>query len=197
MLRKLQVHLPAISLAACALFSVSAAAQGGSTSGGASEGVKIGIVLLEEAILSTNEGKKEMDVLQQRFAPKTGPLKAQNEELDKLKTQLQAQAGRLTEEERGKRVKDIAEKQKTLQRASEDLQNDFQQAEQETVSRVWGKLQPILEAYADKNGYTIILDVSKQQTSVLWARPGLNITKVLVDAYNAGSSASATTPKKP
>lgn len=152
---------------------------------------KIGIVNIQDAIIATNEGKKEFDALQQRFAPKQNELKTQNDEVENMKKDLQAKGDKLNEDERAKQVKVLETKQKSLQRNYEDAQNEFQQAEQEVVNRIGGKMLNVLEKYADKNGFSVILDVSNPQTPVLWANKGTNITKELVDAYNAESPVAA------
>lgn len=224
MLGKSKLHILALSLGLSIIFSIAALAQasGAATPGSAgaantgSPGTKIGIVNIQDAIIATNEGKKEFDALQQRFAPKQNDLKSLNDEVENLKKDLQAKQDKLNEEERNKQVKNLEVKQKTLQRNYEDAQNEFQQAEQEVVNRIGGKMLTVLEKYAKNNGYAVILDVSNPQTPVLWASQGTNITKELVDAYNAeapvaaapstkpaGAAASrppaggATTPKKP
>jgi len=62
-------------------------------------------------------------------------------------------------------------------------------------------MMQILDKYAKDNGYSVILDVSGQQSPVLWATSSIDITKALVDAFNASSgiaappSASAATGK--
>ena len=86
---------------------------------------------------------------------------------------------------RASQVKIISEKQKTLQRYYEDFQAEVQQAEQEVVNRLGKKMLDVLEKYANVNGYAVVLDVSNPQTPVLWAHPATNLTKVLVDAYDA------------
>jgi outer membrane protein len=53
----------------------------------------------------------------------------------------------------------------------------------------------VLEKYAKANGYAVVMDVSNPQTPVLYANPGTNITKNLVDAYNAESPVAAPAPK--
>jgi outer membrane protein len=151
---------------------------------GAPAGTKVAIVNIQEAIANTNEGKKELDALQQRFSPKQAELKTQNDEVENLKKQLQAQGDKLSDDERNNRVKTIEVKQKSLQRNFEDAQNEFQQAEQEVVNRLGKKMLEVLEKYAKANGYAMILDVSNPQTPVLYASPGANITKELVEAYN-------------
>ena len=88
-------------------------------------------------------------------------------------------------------MKSLETKQKSLQRNYEDAQNEFQQAEQEVVNRIGQKMLAVLEKYANANGYSVVLDVSNPQTPVLWASQGTNITKELVDAYNAESPVTA------
>jgi outer membrane protein len=229
MLRKSKFYICALGLGLSIVLSASAlgqaAAGSGQPAGGAGGnaaspmGAKIGIVNIQDAIVATNEGKKEFDALQSRFAPKQNELKTQNDEVENIKKDLQAKGDKLNEEERARQVKSLEGKQKLLQRNYEDAQNEFQQAEQEVVNRIGGKMLNVLEKYAKNNGYSVILDVSNPQTPVLWASQGTNITKDLVDAYNteapvsaapsnpaakpAGAAANrtpgsgATTPKKP
>jgi outer membrane protein len=155
---------------------------------------KVGIVAIQAALASTNEGKKEFDALQQRFAPKTAQLKAQNDEIENLKKQLQAQTDKLSDDERASRVKNLENKQKVLQRNYDDFQAEAQQAQQDIVNRLGGKMLAVLEKYASANGYSVILDVSSQATPVLWASETTNITKELVDAYNAQNPAAPAAP---
>jgi outer membrane protein len=146
---------------------------------------KVAIVRIQDAIAASDEGKKELDGLEARFAPKRNELKALNDEVEGLKKDLQAKGDKLNEEERAKQLKTLEAKQKTLQRDYEDAQNEFQQGEQEIINRIGQKMLNVLEKYGNDNGYTVILDVSNPQTPVLWARPGTEITKQLVDAYNS------------
>ncbi|HLY91658.1 MAG TPA: OmpH family outer membrane protein [Candidatus Angelobacter sp.] len=183
MLKNLKFHAMVFALALTLAASVSALAQGAPAT--APAGSKVAIVNIQEAIANTNEGKKELEALQQRFSPKQAELKTQNDDVDNLKKQLQAQSDKLSEDERANRVKSIEVKQKALQRNFEDAQNEFQQAEQEVVNRLGKKMLDVLEKYAKNNGYAMVLDVSNPQTPVLYASPGSNITKELVDAYNA------------
>lgn len=150
----------------------------------------IGIVNIQDAIIATNDGKKEFDALQQRFAPRQNELKARNDEVENLKKTLQAQAEKLSEAERNTRLKELETKQKALQRDFDDAQNEFQQAEQEVVNRIGKKMLDVLDKYAKENGYAVIVDVSNPKTPVLWASRGAYITKHLVDAYNAAPPAA-------
>jgi outer membrane protein len=158
-------------------------------------GNKVGIVSIQDAIANTNEGKKELAALQAKFAPRQAALQSQNDELENVKKQLQAQSDKLSDEERNSRVRAATEKQKTLQRNAEDFQNEVQTAEQEILNRLGKKMLDVMEKYARENGYAVVMDVSNPQTPVLYANPQTNITKNLIDAYNAQSPAAAAAPK--
>jgi outer membrane protein len=182
-----------VLIPALALGVSSARAQAPAAAG--TGGEKVGIVSIQDAIANTNEGKKELDALQQKYAPRQAALQAQNDEVENLKKQLQTQGDKLSEEERNNRIRTASDKQKTLQRNSEDFQNEVQQSEQEILNRLGKKMLEVLEKYAKDNGYAVVMDVSNPQTPVLYANPGTNITKGLVDAYNAGSPVAAPAAK--
>jgi outer membrane protein len=156
---------------------------------------KIGVVNIQQAIQECGEGKKEIDALQQKFAPKQVELKQLSDDVENLKKQYQAQAEKLSDDEKSSRAKAIDTKQKSLQRNYEDAQAEFQQAEQEVINRIGSKMVAVLEKYSNANGFAVVLDVSNPQTSpVLWATQGTVITKELVDAYDKANPAGATTP---
>ena len=196
MSKNLKIRAMVFALALTFTVSGKVLAQGAPASSPA--GNKVAIVNIQDAIANTNEGKKELDALQQKFSPKQAELKTQNDDVENLKKQLQAQSDKLSDDERGNRIKTLEIKQKALQRNFEDAQNEFQQAEQEVVNRLGKKMLDVLEKYAKNNGYAMVLDVSNPQTPVLYASPGANITKELVDAYNTevpvAASAQGTRP---
>jgi len=162
---------------------------------GAPAGNKVAIVNIQEAIAGTNEGKKELEVLQQKYSPRQAALQAQNDEIENLKKQLETQGPKLSDEERNNRVKTATEKQKAFQRNYEDFQTEVQQSEQEILSRLGKKMLDVMEKYAKDNGYTMVLDVSNPQTPVVYASPATNITKDLVEAYNTAVPVAAPAAK--
>ncbi|HKF22333.1 MAG TPA: OmpH family outer membrane protein [Candidatus Angelobacter sp.] len=180
-----------IAVSSPALAQGSAAAPAPAASGPA----KVGIVNIQEAIYSTNEGKKEFDALQTKFGPKQTELKSLNDEVEGLKKSFEAQREKLSPEASATQARTIEAKQKLLQRNYDDYQGEAQQAEQEVMNKIGGKMLNVLEKYAKANGYSVILDVSNPQTPVLWASQGTIITKELVDAYNAESGVAAPAPK--
>jgi outer membrane protein len=190
-----QINTRVLALTLVLALGISTAARAQTPAAGSPTGTKVGIVSIQDAIANTNEGKKELEALQQKFSPRQAALQAQSDEVDNLKKQLQAQGDKLSEEERSNRIRKGTDLQKNFQRNAEDFQNEVQAAEQEILNRLGKKMLDVLEKYARDNGYAVVMDVSNPQTPVLYAHPGTNITKNLIEAYNTESPVAATTPK--
>jgi outer membrane protein len=191
MRRKFQAALFALLLAATG----SALAQAAAATTAAVGPAKIGVIDIQTAILATNEGQRDFGALQTKFQPKQTELQNMSKEVDDLKKQLDTQGDKLNEEARATMVKNLEVKQKSFQRTLEDAQNDFEGQKNEIMRNLGNKVYATLDKYAKENSFSLILDVSNQNTPVLWASQATNITKPIVDAYNVSSGVPA--PAKP
>jgi len=187
MTRKFQAALFALVLAATG----SSLAQAAAVTTTAAGAPKIGVIDIQTAILATNEGQRDFGALQTKFQPKQTELQNMSKEVDDLKKQLDTQGDKLNEEARATMVKNLEVKQKSFQRTLEDAQNDFEGQKNEIMRNLGNKVYATLDKYAKENGFSLILDVSNQNTPVLWASQATNITKPIVDAYNVASGVPA------
>jgi len=89
-------------------------------------GTKIGTINIEQAIFATNEGQRDFEVLRKKLEPKDNELKGMNDEVDSLKKQLSTQGDKLNDDARGTLVKQVEQKQKSLERAVQDARDDAQ-----------------------------------------------------------------------
>lgn len=148
---------------------------------------RIAIIAFQQAVAATNEGQRNFAQLRVKFEPKQAALKSQSDEIDSLKKQLQDAGSTLSEPERDNRLRTIDEKTKSLQRSAEDAQNEASTAMNDMYQQLAQKVYAVLDAYSNQNKFTIVLDTSAQQTPVLWANQASDITKQVVEAYNAKS----------
>jgi len=152
---------------------------------------KIAVIAFQAAVAQTNEGQRTLGDLQRKFEPKQTQLKNLNDEIEGLKKQLQAQGDKLSAAESAARAKVIDDKTKQLQRQAEDARNDYQSEMGEVFNTLASKVYEVVESYAKDQGYTMVIDVSQQQTPVLWAADSTNIGAAIVAAYNTKSGVPA------
>src|SRR4051794_27764954 len=148
---------------------------------------KVGTINIQDAIFGSNEGRRDMEVLQKKYEPKQSELKNQNDELEGLKKQLSTQGEKLNEDALTGLKKQIDSKQKSFDRSVQDAQEEIGNQQQDIASRILSKMAPLVVKYAQENGYTLIVDTSKPwpQSPVLWWNSdAVDITKNVVDAYN-------------
>jgi outer membrane protein len=156
-------------------------------------GTKVGTIDIQDAIVATNEGQRDFEALNKKFEPKRTELKGLNDELENLRKQLNTQGDKMNDEARATLVKQIEQKQKALTRSSEDAQNDYQSQQGEIAQRILQKMAPLLVKYAGDNGYGVIIDTSNRWPNgqVIWAGAAVDITRVIVEAYNVQSGVPA------
>jgi len=156
---------------------------------------KIAVVAFQVAVAQTNEGQRDFADLEKKFQPRQDHLKALSDEVDSLTKQLQAQGATLTDAQRNERASTIDTKKKQLDRDAEDARTDFQQQMNDLYQNLASKVFDVMQAYAEKQGYTMILDISEQGSPVLYASQTTNITKAVIDAYNLKSGVPAPPPQ--
>jgi len=156
-------------------------------------GTKIAVIDMQGAIAGSNEGQRDFEALAKKFEPRRLELQKLNTEIEDKKKQLNTQGDKMSPEAHDALVKDIDTKQKSLQRSAEDAQNEFQQQQNEIAQRILQKMAPVITKYVADNSYGLILDASSPwpQGPVVVATPPMDITKAVVDTYNAQSGVPA------
>ena len=156
-------------------------------------GTKVAVIAMQDAIAATNEGQRDLEALAKKFEPRRVELQKLNTEIEDSKKQLNVQGDKMSPDAHDALVKSIEAKQKTLQRNAEDAQNEFQQQQNEIASRILQKMAPVITKYVADNGYGVLLDSSNPwpQGPVVLFTPPMDITKQVVDVYNAQSGVPA------
>jgi len=157
---------------------------------------KVAVIAFQAAVSQTNEFQRDFADLQKKYDPKRQQLKTLSDQIDTLTKQLNDQGPQLSEEERISRARVIDDKKKQLDRDTQDAQSDFQGDLQQLINTVAAKVGALMTDYAQKQGYTLVLDAGDQQNAtVLYAVPSTDITKAIIDAYNLKSGIPAPQPQ--
>lgn len=158
---------------------------------------KIALIAFEQAVFATNEGQRAVQDMQKKYEPKKAQIDTMAQEVDSLKKQLQSAPATLSDEERASRLKAIDTKEKQLNRDAEDANTAYQADLQEAYAKVAQKVSVTTKQYVQQNGFTLLLDVSNQQSAVMWAMQNTDVTQAVVDAYNTTSGVTAPPPSAP
>ena len=177
--------------------AVSAWAQGGAASS-ATPAMKIGLLNVRGAIVTTAEGKQASAQMQSQFAPQQTEIENIQKQIQDLQVQLANGARTLSDEEKARLQRRGQLLVSQSQRKQDDLNESVNLAQTEIFESIGGKLSDIVDKYGRDNNYSLILDTSAQTSPVVFNATQLDITSDIVRLYDqahplqAGSAAPAT-----
>jgi len=189
----------AVPVLAAFLMTPAVWAQASGAGAAAATPLKVGIINVQAAIANTAEGKAAGAELQSQFSPRQTELQNMQKQIEDNQTRLRTGQSTLSDEEKARLARELDTLNRTFQRRSQDAQDDYNAAQQDVVGRIGRKLMDVLEKYSKENGYTVILDSSSQQTSVLFWANQIDITQDIVRLYdqNYPLKAAASSAPKP
>ena len=179
--------------AAAAPAAAPAASPAAAPAAAPATGTRVGTINIEQAIVATNEGRRDFDALNKKLEPKQTELKNTSDEIEGLKKQFSNQGDKLNDDARAGLQKQIETKQKAFERSVQDAREEAQSQQNEIAQRILQKLAPVLVKYAGSNGFGMIIDTSQPwpQGPVVWYGESVDITRPVVEAYNAQSGVPA------
>jgi len=189
-LKKPFITFPALALGSAMLLN-------GQGSAPAPAATKVGIIHIQNAILGTKDGQKAANELQSRFMPKKQDLDKKQQSIAQLQDQLRKGSNTMSEDAKQKLMRDIDQNTKSLNRETEDAQAELDQEQGKIMQDLGQRIMAVIDKYAKDNGYTLILDVSSQQTPVLYAANGIDITADIVAMYDKNAPPAAPTSAAP
>jgi len=166
----------------------------------APSGTKVGIIHIQNAIISTKDGQKAAADLQAKFAPTRTKLEKKQQEIEADKAKLNQGANAMSADQKEKLMRDVDQKTKSLNRDTEDAQAELDQEQGKIMQELGGRIMAVINKYSKDHGYSLIIDVSSQQTPVLFAANEIDITADIIKLYDqnspgAVSSAAPAAPK--
>jgi outer membrane protein len=165
--------LPCLALFAAAI----AGAQG-------PPATKVGVIQVQAALTGTKDGQKAVAEFQSKMAPKQKEMERKHNEIQELQDKLSKGGNAMAQSAKDELARSIDQKTKSYNRDMEDAQAELQTEERKMLEELSGKMQAVIEKYAQANGFTLLLDVSNQNTNVIWISTAIDVTKDIVDLYD-------------
>lgn len=144
--------------------------------------VKLGSVDIQKILLTSEAGKEAKDQLSQRAARYEQEKNGKEEELKKLKGELEKQSVLLSESARGAKEKDYQQRLKEFQRFLKDAQDDLQTKNDELTNRLVEEIVKVIQEYGRKNGFTYVY---VKNESMIYIDEKSDLTDEILKQFNA------------
>jgi outer membrane protein len=161
----------AVFVAVIALLPVAARAQ-------AIAPAKVAIINAQKAVADTQEIKKAQAGLEAKYRPRQQALQSLQNELQSIQQQLNT-PNLAPEKESQLRVSGT-QKQKELQRLSEDLQSDVNGERQDILTHAGRQMTDVVRKISEGRGIDVVIDIS----NTIYFKPTLDITAEATAAYD-------------
>ena len=199
----LRIVLRSAALSAACFMGTAAVWAQAAPAAGAAGPKSVGIINLRLAIGSTAEGKQASAELQSQFAPRSAEIDTMTKQINDLQQKLQAGQGKLSQDEEARLTAEGQRLTARLDRRRNDFQEDASAAQQDVLERIGRKMVDVLDRYSRENGFSVVLDVSGQNSPILYASDQVNVTQEIIRLYDqaypvkAGAAPAAAKPATP
>jgi outer membrane protein len=141
---------------------------------------KIAVINLQRAVLESAEIKKASAEMEAKYKPRQAEIEKLQKELQALDQRLQTEAGKLTPQAEIDIRAQGQQKQRDLQRLTEDLQSEVQYERNQILSTSTQKMQEVVRKLAEEKALDVVVDIS----NTVFFKPALDITDEALAAYD-------------
>jgi outer membrane protein len=170
----MQIHRAFVVLSLGALLVWGTAAQ--------DEAIKIGIVDIEQAISSTDEGKAAREELARKQREAEQQMQPLMDRYKGVEEELKAKKFVLSEEALFQKQLDLAEMRNLIQNKMKELEGQLQVDQKRIEGPLVAKLSEIIADVGKTQGFTLIL--RRGTPGVLYTREALDVTDLIIKRYN-------------
>jgi outer membrane protein len=189
---KMRIALPAL----LALVTATVAWGQNGAPAGAPAG-KVAVINIQSAITGTAEGKQAAAELQSQFTPRQNELDSLRKQIDDLQNRLRNGATTLSDEEKARLQRQGETATRVYQRKQQEMQDDANDAQRDVVDRIGRKMLDVIDKYSKENGYSVVFDMSAQNTPVVYASVQNDITQDIVRLYDQAYPVKTSSAPKP
>jgi len=149
------------------------------------EPVKIGIVDIEQAISSTEEGKAAREEFARKQRDAESQVQPMYERYKALEEEIKAKRFVLSDEALFQKQLDLAEMRNQIQNKAKEIEGQLQVDQKRLEGPLTAKLVGIIEDIGKSKGFTVIM--RRGTPGLLYTREALDITDIVIEKYNAKS----------
>ena len=144
--------------------------------------VKVGIVNLQRAVSESKEGIAARADVQKKTEQFNAELKAKLADIEKLKTELEKNAGMLSVDERASKEKLLQKQLREFKNRQQEAKEEIKQTESDYLKKIISKFGALIEKIGEEGKFSAILDRS---AGILYFGKETDITSLLVKRADA------------
>ena len=149
------------------------------------EGVKIGVVDIDQAISSTTEGKAAREEFARKQRDAEAKVQPMIEKYQGLEEDLKQKKFVLSDEALFKKQLDLAQMRNEIETKMKELETQLQLDQKRLEGPLNKKLVEVIESAGKEAGFTIIR--RRGSPGLLYTREALDITDLIIKKYNQKS----------
>lgn len=153
--------------------------------------MRVGVVNIQQAILETDQGHVARNQLRHLFTQRQQELDHRQEGLRQLREQLEKERSSVDRATLARRMEDYQKQFVELQQSYTDFQQELAQREAELTKQIYANLQVVVRQMGQEQNYTAIFE----QSGIVWATQGYDMTDTVVRQYNRTHPADASVPE--
>ncbi|AJE03724.1 OmpH family outer membrane protein [Geobacter pickeringii] len=146
------------------------------------DGVKLGYIDMQKALNLSEAGKEAKEQLAAKVKKYQDEINGKQEELKKLKDDLEKQSVLLSEAARSAKEKDYQQKLKEFQRFTKDAQDELQARDEEFTKKIIEELERLVQEFGRKNGYTFIF---VRNEGMIFVDDKADVTDEVLKSFNS------------
>jgi outer membrane protein len=150
------------------------------------EPFKVGVVDIDQAISSTEEGKAAREEFARKQREAEARIQPMIEKYQQLEEDLKAQKFVLSDEARFQKQLDMVEMRNEIQARMKELDGQLQVDQRRLEAPLTTKLIEIISKIGKEQGFALI--VRRGTPGFLYTREALDITDLIIEKYNASKS---------
>ena len=174
---KLHRNLAMAALAALLVWGTAASDDGA---------IKIGVVDIEQAISSTEEGKAAREEFARKQREAESKVQPMLERYRTLEEELKTKKFVLSDDALYQKQLDLAEMRNEIQSRMREVEGQLQVDQKRLEGPLVQKLEGIIEELGKSQGFTLI--IRRGAPGVLYAREALDVTEMVIERYNKKKS---------
>jgi len=145
--------------------------------------IKLGYIDMQKALNEVNEGKNAKAKLKRDFDDKQATLDKKQDELKRLKDDLDKQSLILKEDQKRERMAELQQKFIELQTLYQKLQKELSEREMTITKEIFEKMESIIAKIAEDEKLTMVFE--KSEGRILYAPSSMDFTNELIRKYNS------------